>query len=262
MASLPYDVTICLMRLALGVYFAAIFWLVLLPVSVPGADTPPLSASTETQLFSTPDESAQPIASVKKGEVLSPMAETVGAGNVRWYLVRTKSGAVGWIKRGDSDESKKLESFFESIPSEISVGRSVTLPKPPSGSLPSGTIVVPVVMTGSSVIVPVTLNGSVKTYLVLDTGATITMVSRRIASKLALRSTGQMTAMTVGGPVRRPVARLRSLKAGKAEVQNLLVSIHDFHPHPQVEGLLGLDFLGKFRMSLDSRKKVLVLSPR
>ena len=111
-------------------------------------------------------------------------------------------------------------------------------------------------------IVPVTLNGSVKTYLVLDTGATITMVSRRIASKLALRSTGQMTAMTVGGPVRRPVARLRSLKAGKAEVQNLLVSIHDFHPHPQVEGLLGLDFLGKFRMSLDSRKKVLVLSPR
>jgi predicted aspartyl protease len=99
-------------------------------------------------------------------------------------------------------------------------------------------------------------------YLILDTGATNTMVSRRIAHNLALNSVGYRKGYTVGGPVTRPVARLQSLKVGETEVKNLLVSIHDFHPNPQIEGLPGLDFFKNFHVSLDARKQLLILTPR
>ena len=38
-------------------------------------------------------------------------------------------------------------------------------------------------MNGASVIVPVTFNGALRASLALDTGATITVVSRRIAKQ-------------------------------------------------------------------------------
>lgn len=242
-------------------YFAIIFVAAILHVPVFGARSL-ASEPVEIELFSAPDESSLLVGSVTKEDGLSPMAETLGPGGAKWYLVRTKSGSVGWIKGGDSEESKKLEKFFESLPSEPGFGVSVALPEPPSGSLPRGTIVVPVETTGSSVIVSVTLNRAMRANLILDTGATTTMVSRRIASELGLRTVAYRTGITVGGVIRRPIARLRSLKVGEAEIQNLLVSVHDFHPNPRIEGLLGLDFLSRFHVSLDSRKQQLVLSPR
>jgi predicted aspartyl protease len=251
---------------ALTFHFRAILFLAVVHVSLLEARS--LSAqeapsnSQEVRLFSAPDESGQPLQSVKEGEVLSPVAETKGAGGVKWYLVRTESGAVGWLKGDEGEQSKKLEDFFRGLPAETSAGRSISLPEPPPGSLPRGAIAVPVEALGASVIVPVMLNRSLKAYLVLDTGATGTVVSRRIASNLGLPKIGSTKTITVGGSVTRPIARLRSLKVGEAEVQNLVVLIHDFHPHPRIEGLLGMDFLGRFHVSLDSRKQLLVLSPR
>jgi hypothetical protein len=58
------------------------------------------------------------------------------------------------------------------------------------------------------------------------------------------------------------LARLGSLKVGDAEVQDLIVSIHDFSPDPRVEGLLGLDFLKNFQLSLDAKRSLLLLGPR
>jgi hypothetical protein len=40
------------------------------------------------------------------------------------------------------------------------------------------------------------------------------------------------------------------------------VSIHDRIMELGYEGLLGFDFLGRFQMSVDSDKQVLVLTPR
>ncbi|HSE87503.1 MAG TPA: retropepsin-like aspartic protease [Candidatus Binatia bacterium] len=120
----------------------------------------------------------------------------------------------------------------------------------------------PVTMNGASVIVPVTFNGTLKANLALDTGATITVVSRRIASNLALSALGSSKVGTVGGVITVPLARLGSLKVGEAEVHDLVVSIHDFSTDPRIEGLLGLDFLGRFHVSLDGRRRLLTLGPR
>jgi predicted aspartyl protease len=217
---------------------------------------------SQIQLFTAPDESSALVASVGPEAGLSPMAETLGAGGEKWHLVKSKSGLVGWIKASDTEESKKLESFFKSLPTSPTVFSPGEPSSPSSTARPHGVVEVPVDARGSLVIVPVTFNGSVTANLALDTGATTTLVSRRIATSLALHNVGSATGITVGGPVTRPIARLESLKVGAAEVRNLLVSIHDFHPDPRVEGLLGLDFLRHFQVSLDARKQLLTLSPR
>jgi predicted aspartyl protease len=221
-----------------------------------------LTIKNEIQLFTAPDESSTVAATLESGEEISPLADTLVGEGARWYLVRAKNGTVGWIKQHDAEESKKLEKFFKALPMEPSVSITIS----PSSSLPGSsgrnTITVPVVMNGRSVIVPVTLNGVLKAHLALDTGATITVVSRQIARSLALSPLGTSKVGTVGGTVTLPFARLGSLKVGDAEVQDLVVSIHDFSPDPHVEGLLGLDFLKNFHLSLDAKRSLLLLAPR
>ncbi|HXV81945.1 MAG TPA: aspartyl protease family protein [Candidatus Binatia bacterium] len=221
-----------------------------------------LLARGEIQLFSAPDESSTVIATVKPGDEISPLAETLVGEGVRWYLVNATNQKVGWIKQGDTDQSKQLERFFKSLPAEPALPLAHVLPSPRSASFVPNKITVPVVMNGTSVIVPVTFNGSLRGNLALDTGATITVVSRRIANNLAMKALGASKIGTVGGVIRVPLARLRSLKVGDAEVHDLVVSIHDFSTDPRIEGLLGLDFLKHFHVSLDARRGALTLGPR
>jgi aspartyl protease family protein len=98
--------------------------------------------------------------------------------------------------------------------------------------------------------------------LQLDTGASSTLVSNRIANNLGLSPLGSRQGLTVGGIITVSAARLNSLKVGDAEVNDLVVSIHDFSTNPRIEGLLGMDFLKHFHVSLDARRKLLVLGPR
>ena len=99
-------------------------------------------------------------------------------------------------------------------------------------------------------------------WLVLDTGAGQTMISKRIANDLRLYSTGAGTRIGVGGAVSVPTATLDAVRVGDADVKNMRVSIHDLPFNAFEEGLLGMDFLGRFQMSLDIEKRVLILSPR
>ncbi|HSK29667.1 MAG TPA: retropepsin-like aspartic protease [Candidatus Limnocylindria bacterium] len=216
------------------------------------------ATSDATQLYSAPDDTSLPAGSLAAGEVPTPIAETLGAGGNRWHLVKTKSGLVGWIKQSDSDQSKKLGNFFKSLPQD-DIG--VALPVP-NAAAPRGVTNVPVRFAGRAAIVTALLNNNVNANLILDTGATVTVISRRIASLLSLRLSGSMMGHTVGGPISAPVARLGSLKVGTAEVSELSVIVHNFSPHPGIDGLLGMDFLGQFQIRLDSQKQLLGLLPK
>jgi predicted aspartyl protease len=66
----------------------------------------------------------------------------------------------------------------------------------------------------------------------------------------------------LGGPVWVGIVRLDWLKVGAAEVNDLSILVHDFSSDPRVEGLLGIDFLSRFQVGLDSQKHLIVLSPR
>ncbi|HEU4344352.1 MAG TPA: retropepsin-like aspartic protease [Candidatus Binatia bacterium] len=190
------------------------------------------------------------------------MAQIMGTGGDTWYIVKTKSGSVGWIRAADSGDVKKLESFFSSLPQEssLSVPREISLP--PSFSGARKPIVVPVYVSGSAVIVPVTLNRKVQTYMVLDTGATYTVISRQLAANLNLQVATYASLMTANGVIRAALSQLTSLQVGEAEATGLTVAIHDVSPHPRIGGLLGLNYLSQFHTSLDSRRNLLTLAPR
>jgi predicted aspartyl protease len=231
-------------------------------VAVPAAQSQS-AATAQTaatlHLFTAPEESSPSLEMDQQDEVVAALAQSLGSGGTEWYLVRTKSGAVGWIKSGATDATKKFNSSFKSLSSE---------PSPSLTSVPvsrggrSGAITVPLDTRGSLAVVAVTFNRRLTANLALDTGATKTMISRRIAEQLALHSSGSALVSGIGGTVSASYARIESISVGQAGVANLLVAVHDFSRSPRYEGLLGLDFLGNFNVAMDTKRQLLVLTPR
>jgi predicted aspartyl protease len=217
---------------------------------------------TGVEVFTSPDESSLVVESVKDGQSLLPLAEITGASGLKWFRVKTATGNIGWIKAGDNNTAKTIDEHFRSLPIENSVIRPASPAESTSNAPLRGVSAIPVKVSGSKVIVSVNFNNRITANLLLDTGASRTMISSRIAKILRLQSLGSGTGYGIGGVVTVSTARVESVKLGKMEMQNLLVMIHDFSRDPSYEGLLGFDFLSHFHMSLDLQKAVLVLTPR
>ena len=225
---------------------------------------PPTAAqapSKHSPLYATPEDNAETIGELAAGETATPIGETQMGGGANWYLVKTKSGLIGWIKQDNDEHSKKADNFFKSRPPDPAVVAG-TIANVSSSSAPRGAILVPVFSTARSMIVSATMNQVMTGNLLVDTGATSTVISRRLANLLRLQPTRRGVASTVGGPVSVAIAQLDSLKVGAAEVNNLRILVHDFSADPRFEGLLGMDFLGRFQVGFDSQKSLIVLSPR
>jgi len=98
--------------------------------------------------------------------------------------------------------------------------------------------------------------------LVVDTGATNTVVARRLANLLGIQPASRAVANTVGGPVVAGIVRLDSVKVDTAEVDDLSTLVQDFSSHPHVERLLGTDLFSRFQVGFDSPKHLIGLSAR
>ncbi|HWP23632.1 MAG TPA: hypothetical protein VNM15_05545 [Candidatus Binatia bacterium] len=55
-------------------------------------------------LYQRQDEESQKLAQLARGEILTPMVQSAGANE--WYMVKTESGMIGWVKSGDVHEEK------------------------------------------------------------------------------------------------------------------------------------------------------------
>jgi predicted aspartyl protease len=213
-------------------------------------------------LYSRQEEHSEIITELKAGDQLTPLANSVGSQG--WYFVQTRKGETGWVRGEDVQGGETLEKLVresDSVPSYPVI--------PSEGSKKTDTVLsketnVLIETHGSgAVIVPVEINHSVRTYMVLDTGAALTQVSPALAKRLGLQLGQRVGGLLANGAViSSPTSRLKSLKVGAAEVQSLPVRVEGFSRDPRVEGLLGIDFLGRFRMSIDSRNSRLILSPR
>jgi predicted aspartyl protease len=234
------------------------------PYAYAASSPPNVAQNVEVKVFSAPDEFSTLVEAVRDGESFSPMGETIGPGGLKWFMVKTREGNVGWIKADDNPAIRKIDGHFRSLRNEATVIEPGSAPASTTSSKTSagGAIVIPVKILAGHAIVPVTFNNSITANLMVDTGASRTMVSKRVARDLRLYSMGSGTGYGVGGRVTLGIGRVESIKVGEVEVQNMPVSIHDFSPDPSYEGLLGVDFLGRFHMSLDSAKQVMVLTPR
>jgi len=123
----------------------------------------------------------------------------------------------------------------------------------------------PIGFIGNAVTVSVAINGRPVTLL-LDTGASITMITPDAAEKAgATPPPGAIThrVTVVGGRVIDvPVTRVRALGLSEYAVEDLDVVVFDALPHRSaVQGLLGYDVLRHFRVTVDREARQLVLEP-
>ena len=137
-------------------------------------------------------------------------------------------------------------------------------PRPSTAAL--GQVTVPLQHIGGSLVITVRLNGERQAQLILDTGATLTLLSRAIARDLGLYSESPSSSAvvnTAGGQVAVDVMRISAIEVGGAAVRNVPVAIFDLpDAPPTIEGLLGLSFLSHFLVTLDLEQSELRLTPR
>jgi len=105
--------------------------------------------SGEVQVFASADESSPVIESVADGKSLLPIAEMTGAGGLKWFMVKTRNGNVGWIKAGDKMGAAKIDDHFRSLPKDSTlVGPVSGGPEPVSTTPATGAITIPVKIDG------------------------------------------------------------------------------------------------------------------
>lgn len=112
-------------------------------------------------------------------------------------------------------------------------------------------------------IAEVRLNDSRTARFVVDTGASLCVVSPELAADIGVRPgpRAEMVPMqVVGGVTAGPRVTLASMRVGDAEVENVAAVIHSIGPG--IEGLLGNSFLGRFTVTVDPGRGVLILRPR
>jgi len=122
---------------------------------------------------------------------------------------------------------------------------------------------------GAVLMVATYINGTGPYNLVLDTGATLTCLDQRLARHLSLpRKTGAIgLGAGVGGSGRVELVHVDSIRLGAATVRNLTACVLDLGHLRElgaggVSGLLGLNFLTPFHVTLDFEQRIMTLKAR
>jgi len=122
----------------------------------------------------------------------------------------------------------------------------------------AGTIVVDLLLEAadgrSSLVIPVAL----------DTGASLTIISNDIMGRLgydpANPALDRQRIVTGSGIEYAPRTAVRSASAIGQKVAHLDVLCHDLPPESGVDGLLGLNFLRQFKLTIRFRKGIIDLN--
>jgi clan AA aspartic protease (TIGR02281 family) len=108
-------------------------------------------------------------------------------------------------------------------------------------------------------VVPVLVNGKHQGRFLLDTGASVVVLSPAFAGTVGAiaREKDTLELDTLAGRTRGAWATLASLKVGDAEVRNAAVIVHP--PGGDLDGILGNTFLNRWDIALDPDRRVLRL---
>jgi hypothetical protein len=135
----------------------------------------------------------------------------------------------------------------------------------PAGAAPAAETVINFT-PGRHIIVDARVNGTTSAKLILDTGAGKTLLSPRVLAAAGVsltRGTLPVRARGIasGTDVDVQLVLVDSIAVGEARVGRMVVSAYEMNM-ADVDGLLGQDFLSRFRVTIDSSRGVVVLGPR
>lgn len=116
---------------------------------------------------------------------------------------------------------------------------------------------------GSHVVVRTLLNNSIEVNLMVDTGASLVVISKDTATRLGIDVHGGgfpsgNTILADGRKVKALFITLHSVKVGNAEVKDVQAAVLE-SVGEQHDGLLGMSFLENFIVAIDGKSKNLIL---
>jgi len=117
-----------------------------------------------------------------------------------------------------------------------------------------------------AIIVPTTLVGpssSKKLDLVLDTGATVCVISPKAAWAVGIAPIpgGRSKPLTtVSGVIHAPLVTIPEVRLGAFGAKGIETVLHELPPTAGVDGLLGLSFLRRFHLAIDFERGFLDLT--
>jgi len=123
---------------------------------------------------------------------------------------------------------------------------------------------IPLRRAGNHFLASMKLNGQAEGYFVLDTGASMTVISPQIAEKAGIVLDDSLPILplkTASGLIFPPVAHVDTFALGSLTLDGGDVVVHDIHFGHGVSGLLGMDIMSDYLVTLDTEKAVLTLKP-
>jgi clan AA aspartic protease (TIGR02281 family) len=117
---------------------------------------------------------------------------------------------------------------------------------------------------GNQFLVDALLNNAQNAVLLLDTGASLSIISPKLLRRLGIpyKSAGRTAWFsTAGGRIRAPIITLDSLALEGLVVENIDVGVIGEFDNNQFDGLLGMNFLRHFEFFIDQNDRKLQLSP-
>lgn len=136
----------------------------------------------------------------------------------------------------------------------------------PKSRYPTSTDVIALEALGSHYHLALGLSDNLNVRLVIDTGASVTTLSRD--SFEAIRHRGRFTELgpqvfnTAGGVSRGTMYRVDTLRLGKQVLSDVPIAVLDFDMPNGIDGLLGMNVLRHFRFQVDQDREELHLEPR
>ncbi len=118
---------------------------------------------------------------------------------------------------------------------------------------------------GNSLTTSVLLNRKVKEELIVDTGATDTVISSSLAKKIGIsagKGKNVLCQVADGRTVNGKQINIKEVRVGGAKVYNVQAVVLDSGEMGNSPGLLGMSFLNNFVFKIDTEKELLVLQKR
>jgi predicted aspartyl protease len=166
----------------------------------------------------------------------------------KWEQVVSLLKSVPASSRNYRNAQKKLAEYQRYL--ALSKERSIP-PKPQASVAPAADKAFFKVAikrrSGGIPIIDVTFNGKQTSEMLLDTGASSTLINERLASALKLKIIGTRRASIADGSVvELPIAQLKSMEAGGRILKNVNVAIAP----GDAAGLLGQDFFDGYDLTI------------
>lgn len=116
---------------------------------------------------------------------------------------------------------------------------------------------------GKPIMVSAKINGEGSAQLMLDTGASVTVINPRVLAGMGIGSREAVRGSVKGATGTADVlfVPVQSIEVGGARSGPLRVAAHDVDLG-QGDGLLGRDFLDQFKVNIDSTAGVVTISPK